>query len=314
MSRSSSQKQAIVVVGAGIIGLTSALTLLHTLPSDSYAIYLLAETFPTDVITTPDPDPSYATTLAGAHYRPIPAVSPQLKREAQFAKTTYETWKRVAWGAPEIGVRMCEGVEFIDSGAAALRDYQALEREYVGQEGFRLINTHDVKGPGGPGMAGGGLKEESERLGVPIPPGTAFACRYDTYTIDTEVCSMHLLRRFRINGGSVIRKRLRKIEEAFEAIPADNRAGDIPLVINCSGMGFNDASTFIIRGQTCLVRNALPNGGFKTITRQLSDGSWSFIIPRPLLGGTIIGGTKEPNNWSSHPDPQTREELLQNAA
>lgn len=289
--------------------MTSALTLLHTLPSESYAVYLLAETFPTDVIATPDPDPSYATTLAGAHFRPIPAVSPQLKHEAQLAKKTYETWKRVARDAPEMGVRMCEGIEFIDAGAPALRDYQALEREYVGQEGFRLIDMRDVKGPGGPQK-----KEGSEMLGASIPDGTAFGCRYDTYTIDTEICAVHLLRRFRINGGSVIRKRLRKIEEAFEAIPADKRAGNIPLVINCSGMGFDDPSTFVIRGQTCLVRNVLPDDEFKTITRQLRDGSWSFIIPRPLLGGTIVGGTKQPNDWSCNPDPQVREQLLQNAA
>lgn len=52
----------------------------------------------------------------------------------------------------------------------------------------------------------------------------------------------------------------------------------------------------------------------KTITRQNSDGSWSFAIPRPLEGGTIIGGTKEPHNWNPHPSADTRQTLLSNAA
>lgn len=50
-----------------------------------------------------------------------------------------------------------------------------------------------------------------------------------------------------------------------------------------------------------------------TITRQNEDGSWSFCIPRPLDGGTIIGGTKEPHNWDPNPSMETRARLLANA-
>jgi hypothetical protein len=51
-----------------------------------------------------------------------------------------------------------------------------------------------------------------------------------------------------------------------------------------------------------------------TLTRQNSDGSWSFCIPRPLEGGTIIGGTKQPHNWDPNPSLETRETLLRNAS
>jgi D-amino-acid oxidase len=67
--------------------------------------------------------------------------------------------------------------------------------------------------------------------------------------------------------------------------------------------------TFFLLGQTCLVRNAVS----ETITRQNTDGSWSFCIPRPLDGGTIIGGTKEPHNWDPNPSVEARERLLANA-
>lgn len=62
-------------------------------------------------------------------------------------------------------------------------------------------------------------------------------------------------------------------------------------------------------GQTCLVRNTCP----KTITRLNADGSWSFAIPRPLNGGTIIGGTKQPHDWNPNPLPEIRRELLSRA-
>jgi hypothetical protein len=51
----------------------------------------------------------------------------------------------------------------------------------------------------------------------------------------------------------------------------------------------------------------------KTITRQCKDGSWSFVIPRFFDGGTIIGGTKEPNNWETEPRLDTRKELIEAA-
>lgn len=66
----------------------------------------------------------------------------------------------------------------------------------------------------------------------------------------------------------------------------------------------------VLIGQTCLVRNPCST----TITRQNTDGTWSFCIPRPLDGGTIIGGTKQPHNWDPNPSEETRAELLANAA
>lgn len=46
------------------------------------------------------------------------------------------------------------------------------------------------------------------------------------------------------------------------------------------------------------------------MTRQNADGSWAFSVPRNFEGGTIIGGTKEPNNWDPEPSLETRKSLL----
>ena len=63
-------------------------------------------------------------------------------------------------------------------------------------------------------------------------------------------------------------------------------------------------------GQICLVSNPCD----RTITQQHSDGTWSFVIPRGLGGGTIIGGTKQPHDWNPNASLEVREQLLQNAA
>lgn len=66
----------------------------------------------------------------------------------------------------------------------------------------------------------------------------------------------------------------------------------------------------IVAGQTVLVANPCD----RLITQQHADGSWTYIIPRPLNGGTIIGGTKQENDWNPHVDIPTRELILQRAA
>ena len=59
-------------------------------------------------------------------------------------------------------------------------------------------------------------------------------------------------------------------------------------------------------GQTCLVSNSCD----ATVTRQNADGSWVFCVPRNFDGGTVVGGTKEPDNWDTKPSLEVREHLL----
>lgn len=69
-------------------------------------------------------------------------------------------------------------------------------------------------------------------------------------------------------------------------------------------------STDDVTGQIVLTNLAAAD---KTITKQLKDGSWSFIIPRSFNGGTIIGGTKELGDWRIEPSPELRQTLLDKA-
>lgn len=51
-----------------------------------------------------------------------------------------------------------------------------------------------------------------------------------------------------------------------------------------------------------------------TISRLNAKGMPTFNVPRYFEGGTIIGGTKIPNDWNPNPSLELREKLLSNFA
>ncbi|KAJ6102400.1 D-amino-acid oxidase [Penicillium sp. IBT 16267x] len=267
-----SDPETIVIVGAGVIGLSTALCIQQSL-SPAQSVLLVARDFPSDTSV------NYASPWAGAHYRPVPGSSPQALREAGQAQRTYEFMKRVAADEPGAGVKFIQGVEHLEAPPNEYLDAQSVRNVYEHLDGFRRLASDEM------------------------PNGVKWGVQYGTYVVNSPVYCAHMLRKFVLKGGDTRQYTLANIKEAFSL------ASNVSAVVNCSGLGFEDPKSFIIRGQTCLVRNPVS----ETITRQNYDGSWSFCIPRPLDGGTIIGGTKEPHNWDPNPSMETRERLLANA-
>ncbi|KAL3468995.1 hypothetical protein BJX99DRAFT_242324 [Aspergillus californicus] len=266
------EKETIVVIGAGVIGLSTALCLQsHLTPSQK--ILLVARDWPHSTSI------NYASPWAGAHYRPVPGTSAQAQREESQARRTYSHLKTQAT-IPGSGVEITEGVEHLESPPPEYLDKSAIAQSYGHLDGFRYLGDEEM------------------------PRGVTWGVRYDTFVINSPVYCAHMLRRFVLKGGETREYTLANPQEAFYL--ADN----VRTVVNCSGVGIGDPESFIIRGQTCLVRNPVS----ATLTRQNSDGTWSFCIPRPLEGGTIIGGTKQPHNWDPNPSPETREKLLAHAS
>ncbi|KAL4795830.1 hypothetical protein BDV19DRAFT_157637 [Aspergillus venezuelensis] len=264
------EKETIVVVGAGVIGLSTALQLQsQLLPHQK--ILLVARDFPSTTSI------NYASPWAGAHYRPVPGKSLQAEREESQARRTYAHLRGEA-SIPESGVSWIEGVEHLENPPKEYLEPDTLDF-YRHLDGFRELGKDEV------------------------PEGVKWGVGYMTFVINSPVYCAYMLRRFILRGGGTREVTLTNINEAFYLAPR------VKTVVNCSGTGFGDTKSFIIRGQTCLVRNPVN----VTLTRQNSDGTWSFCIPRPLEGGTIIGGTKQVNDWDPNPSLQTRETLLRNA-
>ncbi|GAD93155.1 hypothetical protein PVAR5_1761 [Paecilomyces variotii No. 5] len=258
---------------AGVIGLSTALQIQQYL-TPSQSIVIVASEFPNTTSI------NYTSPWAGAHYRPCPGASPQAIREADQCRRTYDMFKRIAVEEPAAGIKFIEGIEQLEAPPPEYLDATSRTNAYG-----HLEKYHELS------------KDE-------LPEGVRWGARYFTWCLNSPVYCAHLLRKFILKGGQTREYALANLLEAFEL------ASNVKTVVNCSGTGFNDPKSFIIRGQTCLVRNPCS----VTLTRQQADGSWSFCIPRPLDGGTVIGGTKQPHNWDPNPSPETRAQLLANAS
>ncbi|KAL2438271.1 hypothetical protein ABEF95_005377 [Exophiala dermatitidis] len=276
----------IVIIGAGVLGLTAAIQIQDLIQSRSlpYKILLVAKDFP--VITpgdpTTSPSPNYASMHAGAHVRPIPASSPQLAREARWLKRACQVFAAQATHEPWMGVIQVPGVEYFEDPVP--EHYRNLDAESFHQQS---------------GLTGFRRLDDATKL----PKGVNLGYEYQTYCIYSSVYCAALLRKFILKGGQVLRQELKCEDEAFSL------ADRVELVVNASGMGFGDRNCFPIRGQVVLT-NLQAN---KTITRQNANGTWSFVIPRAFGEGTIVGGTKEPHDWDSRARPATTETLVASA-
>lgn len=269
----------IIVIGAGVIGLSTARLL-----QDAYStsqITIVAAEFPGD----PDPSADFASVWAGAHYRPIAGSTDQLRMEAILAQRTAEVMKRIARETPEAGVEVLPGIEYLEDPPP----------ENLG------LKTGDI-------YAGIGDDFVVLKQGE-LPETVRWGCKYMTYSINVPMYCSWLLEKFQSGGGKCIRQRLSCAQQAFEVFQ-EHALKKVSLVVNCSGRNFDlDSKMDIIRGQTVLVEQEYT----ATVTRQAKDGSWSFLIPRPRGGGTIVGGTKEVGDQETNARPETTQKLLQQA-
>lgn len=286
---------------------------------------IIARDFPAPSETIdPKAQINYTSPWGGAHNRwvPPPPAGPgragdaTLERDHTFALQTFAHMEGVAARHPEAGVTFLPGIEYLDDpgkaeGGGALTVARAAE---LGIQGFEFLDRSE------------------------LPAGVVWGCRYRTWCVSPMVYLPFLMRRIVLRGGKVVRRELRDPREAWAL---QSELGSVDVVVNCSGYGFGDPAVFVTRGkschfpfqtpsllsqhniafanqnnenlalahqtgQTCIVSNSCP----ATVTRQCADGSWTFCVPRSFDGGTVIGGTKQPDDWDPNPSPAIRAELL----
>ncbi|EHK25449.1 uncharacterized protein TRIVIDRAFT_79305 [Trichoderma virens Gv29-8] len=263
----------IVVIGAGVIGLSAALRLQQ----EGYNVTIVAKEFPTPFEAADKRALiNYTSQWGGAHNRFVLPTNPAETLEHGYSLTTFRHMEDTLKEFPEAGITFMKGIEYFENPPPVYRDLTAEKALQLGIKEFKLLEKKD-------------FPDDKVTRGY----------EYKTWCVNPMVYCSFLLRRFHILGGKAINMELRTPNEAF-------LIKDVDLVVNCSGQGFNDPDVFPTRGQTCLVANPCD----ATVTRQNADGSWTFCVPRNFHGGTVIGGTKEPDNWDPEPSPETRARLL----
>ncbi|OHE93522.1 hypothetical protein CORC01_11208, partial [Colletotrichum orchidophilum] len=265
---------------AGVIGLSTAVRLQQ----DGHKVVIVAKEFPSPFETVDSKASiNYTSQWGGAHNRWVIPVNEMEKRDHAMALRTFRHMESLAKSNPEAGITFMPGIEYLEDPPL---HYQALTEDKAKSLGlveFRLMSPSE-------------FPDDKVKWG----------CEYKTWCVNPMVYCSFLLRKFSWGGGQVLRREINDLREAFSMKELSN----VHHVVNCSGFGFGDKNSFITRGQTCAVANFSP----ATVTRQNADGSWTFCVPRNFDGGTIVGGTKEPDNWDTEPSLEVREKLLKSFA
>ncbi|EGO52687.1 hypothetical protein NEUTE1DRAFT_126150 [Neurospora tetrasperma FGSC 2508] len=304
----SKPKGHVVVIGAGVIGLSSALALLEA----NFTTTILAKDLPAPFESIdPRSQINFTSPWGGAHNRwvpPFPAPGPSSTpltptQQAEHALRTREhafslsTFRRMQLFQrqgqdQQAGITFLKGIEYLESPGpeyTSLTAQRAASQELGLPGHFRVLQSHE-------------FPDDKVQWG----------CEYDTWCVNPMQYCLFLLGQIIARGGKVFKRDVRSVGEVFQLFSdsVQEFGATIPradAVVNATGIGLgDDEMVFPTRGQTCLVQEPCD----ATVTRQNADGTWTFCVPRGFKAGTIIGGTKEPDNWDPKPDPEVRERLL----
>ncbi len=271
----------VVIVGAGVIGLTCALVLSES--SKNYDITIIASHFPDDPLS-----PNYTSPWAGAHFRPFPSVNPHDKRESEYTRKTFQYFKTFSINHPESSIKFIKGIEYLEKPNDY---YESLSPGFSNDiPNFKTISSNS-------------LPFNNIKLGV----------KYDTFVLNSPIYIQFLQRFLKFNYHvNFKRSTLNSLKQVFQIY------GNDIIIINASGQGLQynggyDPKCFPIRGQTLLVRppKGMTDYDNVTITHQDKNQLWTFVIPRPLNGGIILGGTKQPNDLDPNPRNEDTKSLIE---
>ncbi|KAG5634939.1 hypothetical protein H0H81_000259 [Sphagnurus paluster] len=268
-------KKTVVVLGAGVVGLTTALKVQER---GGYSVVIVAEVLPTDEKTT-----RYTSHWAGAHH--VLNVSEDERQQ----KMDLDTLK-VMWDLSEPGTETAQYFKRI------------VQTEYYSH--VKLLPPLD-RMPNYTVLA-------PETLPAGIVHGSSFDTvtidtpRYLRYLADRFVAAGGRLVR-----GAV--QHLDQVLEGGAGIFTPNRTPERPdAVLVCTGLGtrflggVEDKTVHPIRGQTVLVRAPWIDFG-RTIGK---ESGWTYVIARHS-GDVILGGTRAVDDWYPLPRPETTRDILE---
>lgn len=275
----------IVVVGAGIIGLSSALAIVEKYPEAE--ITVVSREFPADGLKSLN----YTTNKSGAHFRPFPSKNPKEFEDSKLARSTLRRFKKLTISNPETSIKFINGYDFIEKDDKL---YQNLSKGYTEElDEFQVLSPKDY-----------------------MIPNIKFGAKYKTFSVYPQFYLLWLKQRL------FMRYHVKFIQMDVQSLEQISKIYPNAKIINATGMGlmFNggyDPKSYPIRGQVLLIRPPTPEVLDKylgqTITYQLDNGDWSFVIPRGFDNGIILGGTKVVNSSNGEVSLAERDRVVANA-
>ncbi|KAJ7615355.1 hypothetical protein FB45DRAFT_935477 [Roridomyces roridus] len=270
----------ITVIGAGVIGLTTAIKLQEM----GYRVTIVAEFLPTD-----EPSPAqYTSHWAGGHHC---TAAPDNSRQQKMDMETFRVfWEMSKPGHPaeKCFIRTPQYEHYFDDrghpkGLEAMPDFKILSK--------------------------------SELL-----PGAVSGVSFTIINFDPSTYLPYLHQQFLDAGGKMVRGSVQHIKQVVEGGAAIFESGGTPAppdaVIVCAGLGarklggVDDKTVTSVRGQTVILH--APWVKFGATRRLVEDGMASYIIPR-RNGNVVLGGTGGIDDWYPLPRPETKVWIMERA-
>ncbi|KIJ59544.1 hypothetical protein HYDPIDRAFT_177793 [Hydnomerulius pinastri MD-312] len=278
------QLKEIIVIGAGVVGLTTAIKIQE---KGSYRVTVVAETFPTDPRTI-----RYTSHWAGTHHV-NQAFSDERRKDGIYQSS------------PGLRLRLA-GLMAIMISAMDKETFEVMWRDSESEVGaaarcFRRHNHTEFHGDGVDPSPW--LDHMSDYQKVPednLIPGSTAGYTFTTFTLNTPVYR------------TTKRMSLQHITQVLEGVDAPNPT----VIVACPGVGarflggIEDKNVYPIRGRAILLRAPWVKYG-----RTLSDanGLYVYLILRCTGDVLIVGGIKVANDWFPAVHAKDREEILTRA-
>ncbi|KAF2477513.1 FAD dependent oxidoreductase [Lindgomyces ingoldianus] len=295
---------SVVILGAGVIGLQTAVSLLEA----GYNVTIIAKHFPGDESI------EYTSPWAGAIWRTH--ATPDQEEQCRWDLESYKSWIGVLENdrglAEEMGIQV--SLQFI------------LFKELL------VLGIPHSPNPSSPSLwFSSHVQNFSVILPTDLPPGCLSGVAYDSIAINPSKYLFFLLSKASRLGLQVIKADLPTsaglsgaISSTLSLIETKASSPDgsnaFPIVINCTGLGAkslcpaDSSNLYPIRGQTLLVRiHPCPPPNILRIIMHEDPSiapAVTYIIPRPGTNEFVLGGTKKPNDWSPEPDAETCERII----
>ncbi|EEB07410.1 D-amino acid oxidase [Schizosaccharomyces japonicus yFS275] len=261
----------IVIVGAGVIGLSTAWILSEL--GLGTRIIIVAKHTPGDLSI------EYTSPWAGANFSCISSSNPSALR---WDEITYNRLVYLANTQKQSSVTLAPTREYWEHAQTETK-IQSLGK-YM--KDFKLIPLEELP--------------EGCKFGYTGTTILLNAPHYIQYIYDIVIKA----------GVHVVKRELKHISEALEVTPSKPS-----VVFNCTGIGayrlpgVEDHNVYPTRGQVVCV-----DAPHIKETRSLdTDTSITYIIPRPMDGGVILGGYLQRGNWDAEAKPEETQSILERA-
>ena len=276
----------IVVLGAGVLGLTSA----YVLRERGYSVTVLARDLPQDAFSQ-----SFASPWAGANWCSFATLQDHVAQHRDAV--TFRKWMQLHTQLPP------EVMALVD-----FTDISPTKREAKDVWYSKLVPDFKVV-EGGDGAGNHAIKYKSFTISVPL---------YTKWLVGELTAEKPVLLDGRKAGPPVNIRRcstLSSISAVRSIVP------DCSLVINATGVGAGDLSdvqdskVYPIRGQTVLVSVPsfkAPNMGARCVMKLGTPAN--YVIPRARSGQVILGGSFDVRQSSTTPDKVLAEKIMEECA